>query len=70
MAGYVARLHWSMRTIRPKARYFLGVVTRTTGVNTVSLLQVFRDMLMLESHVHRAIIPSARMYFDFGVVVA
>jgi hypothetical protein len=69
MASYVARLHWGMRTIRPKARYFLGLLARTTGVNTMSPLQVFHDMLMLESHMHRATIPSARMYFDFGIVV-
>lgn len=71
MTWEVLQFHVGTETSRPKTRSLLHVVARGAGgVETMMLLEMFADLLVLYSNMHHAAIPVTRVHCDLGVVVA
>jgi hypothetical protein len=70
MASEVPRFHTGIRTTRPKTGYLLRVFARSAGVDSMILLEMLGDLLVIDSNVHRAALPMTWVHYDLAVMIA
>ncbi|KAG1818009.1 uncharacterized protein BJ212DRAFT_1298872 [Suillus subaureus] len=70
MTWEVSWFHAGIKTTRPKTGDLLRVFARSAGVDTMILLEMFGDLLVLDTNVHRATIPVTWVHYNLVVMVA